>query len=84
MFRFKHKSSIYLTIKVRMDLAMLFVTHDLRVAAKICDKVAVMKNGEVVEYGATHEVFENPGHDYTKSLLDAVPGKEWKVPVMEI
>ena len=71
-------------IKVRMDLAMLFVTHDLRVAAKICDKVAVMKNGEVVEYGATHEVFENPGHDYTKSLLDAVPGKEWKVPVMDI
>ncbi len=70
-------------IKIRMDLAMLFVTHDLRVAAKICDKVAVMKNGQVVEYGATHEVFQNPGHDYTKSLLDAVPGKEWKVPVME-
>ena len=70
-------------IKIRMDLAMLFVTHDLRVAAKICDKVAVMKNGEVVEYGATHEVFQNPGHEYTKSLLDAVPGKEWKVPVME-
>ena len=70
-------------IKIRMDLAMLFVTHDLRVAAKICDKVAVMKNGQVVEYGATHEVFQNPGHEYTKSLLDAVPGKEWKVPVME-
>jgi ABC-type dipeptide/oligopeptide/nickel transport system ATPase subunit len=70
-------------IKIRMDLAMLFVTHDLRVAAKICDKVAVMKNGEVVEYGSTQEVFENPGHDYTKSLLDAIPGKEWKVPVME-
>jgi ABC-type oligopeptide transport system ATPase subunit len=70
-------------IKIRMDLAMLFVTHDLRVAAKICDKVAVMKNGQVVEYGATYEVFQNPSHEYTKSLLDAVPGKEWKVPVME-
>lgn len=70
-------------IKIRMDLAMLFVTHDLRVAAKICDKVAVMKNGQVVEYGVTHEVFQNPSHDYTRSLLEAVPGKEWKVPVLE-
>lgn len=67
-------------IKTKMDLAMLFVTHDLRVAAQVCDKIAVMKLGEIVEYGNTYDVFHNPQHAYTKSLLEAVPGKEWKVP----
>lgn len=67
-------------IKNKMDLAMLFVTHDLRVAAQVCDKIAVMKLGEIVEYGNTYDVFHNPQHAYTKSLLDAVPGKQWKVP----
>ena len=67
-------------IKQKMDLAMLFVTHDLRVAAQVCDNVAVMKLGEVVEYGPTYDVFHNPQHAYTKSLLEAVPGKDWKVP----
>jgi peptide/nickel transport system ATP-binding protein len=67
-------------IKQKMDLAMLFVTHDLRVAAQVCDNIAVMKLGEVVEYGPTYDVFHDPQHEYTKSLLDAVPGKEWQVP----
>ena len=67
-------------IKEKMDLAMLFVTHDLRVAAQICDKTAVMKLGEIVEYGNTYDVFHNPQHAYTKSLLAAVPGKDWTVP----
>ncbi len=67
-------------IKVKMDLAMLFVTHDLRVAAQVCDNIAVMKLGEIVEYGTTYDVFNNPQHEYTKSLLAAVPGKEWVVP----
>jgi len=67
-------------IKTKMDLAMLFVTHDLRVAAQVCDKIAVMKLGEIVEYGPTYEVFHNPQHEYTKSLLEAVPGKDWVVP----
>ncbi|NQZ30475.1 MAG: ABC transporter ATP-binding protein [Oceanospirillaceae bacterium] len=67
-------------IKTKMDLAMLFVTHDLRVAAQVCDKIAVMKLGEIVEYGPTYDVFTNPQHEYTKSLLEAVPGKDWIVP----
>ena len=67
-------------IKTKMDLAMLFVTHDLRVAAQVCDKIAVMKLGEIVEYGPTYDVFHNPQHEYTKSLLEAVPGKDWVVP----
>jgi peptide/nickel transport system ATP-binding protein len=67
-------------IKKRLDLAMLFITHDLRVAAQICDRIAVMKLGEVVEFGATVEVFANPQHAYTRELLAAVPGKNWHIP----
>jgi len=67
-------------IKKRLDLAMLFITHDLRVAAQICDRIAVMKLGEVVEFGATAKVFANPQHAYTRELLAAVPGKGWHIP----
>jgi peptide/nickel transport system ATP-binding protein len=61
-------------IKRRFDLAMLFITHDLRVAAKICDRIMVMECGLVVEEGATAEVFAAPKHPYTRALLDAAPG----------
>ena len=64
-------------IRKKMDLSMLFITHDLRVAAQVCDFVAVMQKGQVVEVGATQKLFTEPQHDYTKSLLDAVPGKNW-------
>ncbi|WP_244470808.1 ABC transporter ATP-binding protein [Microvirga massiliensis] len=61
-------------IKQRFDLAMLFITHDLRVAAKICDRITVMERGIVVEEGATAEVFAAPKHAYTRALLQAAPG----------
>ena len=64
-------------IRKEMDLSMLFITHDLRVAAQVCDFVAVMQKGLVVEVGATNKLFTQPQHEYTKSLLDAVPGKDW-------
>ena len=64
-------------IRQRLELAMLFITHDLRVAAQVCDTVAVMHEGRVVEYGPTAEVFEHPQNDYTKSLFAAAPGKDW-------
>jgi peptide/nickel transport system ATP-binding protein len=64
-------------IKNRLDLAMLFITHDLRVAAQICERIAVMKLGAVVEYGITAEVFAHPQHPYTRELLAAVPGRGW-------
>ena len=64
-------------IRRRLELAMLFITHDLRVAAQVCDTVAVMCRGEVVEYGPVGEVFTEPRHDYTRSLFAAAPGKDW-------
>jgi peptide/nickel transport system ATP-binding protein len=64
-------------IRRRLDLAMLFITHDLRVAAQICDTVAVMRRGEIVEYGPTRRIFGDPQHAYTRELLSAIPGKGW-------
>ena len=61
-----------------MNLAMIFITHDLRVAAQVCDRVAVMQRGEVVGSGATSALFGSPKHNYTKALLDAVSGKAWQ------
>ena len=61
-------------LKKRLHLAMLFITHDLRVAATICDRIAVMHRGEIVEARRTAELFRNPEHAYTRSLLAAVPG----------
>jgi peptide/nickel transport system ATP-binding protein len=64
-------------IRQRLRLAMLFITHDLRVAAQVCDTVAVMHQGRVVEYGPAAQVFARPEDDYTRSLFDAAPGKNW-------
>jgi peptide/nickel transport system ATP-binding protein len=64
-------------IRLRLDLAMLFITHDLRVAARVCDRVAVMQRGRIVEQGPVADVFGAPRHEYTKALFAAVPGKGW-------
>ena len=62
-------------IKSRLNLAMLFITHDLRVASQVCDFLAVMSKGKVVEYGPAHQVFSAPQHEYTRALFDAAPGR---------
>ena len=62
-------------LKRRLDLALVFITHDLRVAAQVCDTIAVMRLGEIVEIGPKAEVFRAPRHEYTRALLDAIPGK---------
>jgi peptide/nickel transport system ATP-binding protein len=67
-------------IRDRMHLSLLFITHDLRVAAQVCDNIAVMLNGEIVEHGSTKEIFLNPRNAYTRELLQAVPGKSWVAP----
>ena len=59
-------------------MAMMFVTHDLGVVARICDRVAVMYAGKVVEQAPVHEVFAAPQHWYTRALLDSVPEMDQK------
>jgi peptide/nickel transport system ATP-binding protein len=66
-------------LRERLGLSIIFITHDLRVAAQICDLVAVMKDGVVVEQGLTHQVFGSPRHPYTQALLDAIPGGDFAV-----
>jgi len=67
-------------LQERLKVAILFITHDLRVAAQICDDVAVMQKGRVVEYGPAERVLQYPQQDYTRELLDAAPGKGWDFP----
>jgi len=67
-------------IKQKLNFSMLFITHDLRVAAQVCDKIAVMYQGKLVEIGSTGKVFEDPQHEYTKSLLESIPGRNWTNP----
>ncbi|MFD0859407.1 ABC transporter ATP-binding protein [Roseovarius aquimarinus] len=65
-------------LKTRLHLSMLFITHDLRVAARICDRIIVMQKGRIVEAGPAGKVLHNPDTDYTQSLLDAIPGQEYE------
>ena len=69
-------------LRDRLGLSMVFVTHDLRVAGRICDRVAVMHRGRVVEEGPAEAVFLRPQHDYTRALLAAVPGRGWTPPAL--
>ncbi|HEX8048669.1 ABC transporter ATP-binding protein [Rhizobium sp.] len=63
-------------LKKELDLSLVFITHDLRVAAQICDRVMVMQKGEVVELGTGADIFTAPKHAYTQSLIEAIPGRD--------
>ncbi|QDA36440.1 ABC transporter ATP-binding protein (plasmid) [Paracoccus liaowanqingii] len=60
-----------------LGIAIVFITHDLRVAAQICDEVLVMQRGAVVEHGPAAQVLAAPAHAYTRALIDAAPGRSW-------
>lgn len=64
-------------LKAEFDLSMLFITHDLRVAREIADRTIVMQRGRIVEQNATAALFSNPQADYTRQLLEAVPGRNF-------
>ncbi len=66
-------------LKEEMGLSLLFITHNLGVAAEVCDRVAVMYAGKVVEVGGIEEVLTNPLHPYTRKLLECVPRVSVKV-----
>ena len=67
-------------VQDRLGLGLLFITHDLRVAAQLCDRVLVMHQGHIVEQGPTAQVYAQPSHAYTRRLLDAAPAA---LPAME-
>jgi microcin C transport system ATP-binding protein len=60
-------------LQERFGLALLFITHDLAVVRKMCDRVCVMKDGEIVESGPALEVFRTPSHPYTRQLVESEP-----------
>jgi peptide/nickel transport system ATP-binding protein len=62
-------------IQQRLNLTLVFITHDLRVAAQICNRVVVLQHGRVVEHGPLADVFANPRHEYTRALLASAPGR---------
>ena len=62
---------LLLELRDELDLSYLFITHDLNVCYSICDRVAVMYKGKIVEEGPVEEVYNNPQHEYTKMLLEA-------------
>ncbi|MGB3759359.1 MAG: ABC transporter ATP-binding protein [Rivularia sp. (in: cyanobacteria)] len=64
---------LMLELKEEFELTYLFITHDLWLARFLCDRIAVMHGGKIVELGATQEIFGNPQHPYTKTLLAAAP-----------
>ena len=68
------------TLQQKLQIAMIFITHDLRVAAQICNAVVVMHKGRIVEYGRPSQIFEAPQNPYTQQLIAAVPGKHWDPP----
>ena len=69
-------------IRDELQLSMVFITHDLRVAAQVCDRIAVMRLGKVVEQGDTAALFERAAHPYTRELIEAVPGRHWTSPAL--
>ena len=64
-------------IQKRLSIGILFITHDLRVASQICDRLVVMHQGRIVEQGSARDVLLQPQQDYTRSLLAAAPGHGW-------
>ncbi|WP_045392536.1 ABC transporter ATP-binding protein [Falsirhodobacter sp. alg1] len=66
------------SMQKRLRFGMLFITHDLRVASRICDRIAVMRKGQIVEEAEPSSLFHAPQNPYTKALLAAVPGADWQ------
>ena len=63
-------------IQARTGLAIIFITHDFGVVARMCDRVAVMYAGHIVEHGTVRDMFNEPQHPYTQALMDSVPKLE--------
>ena len=60
---------LMMELKEKLGMAIIMITHDLGVVASMCDRIAVMYAGKVVEYGTTEDIFYNPSHEYTKGIF---------------
>ena len=60
-------------LRKKLGMSIIMITHDLGVVASMCEKIAVMYAGHIVEYGTTDEIFYQPGHEYTKGLINSIP-----------
>lgn len=77
---------LMMELKEKLGMAIIMITHDLGVVASMCDKIAVMYAGKIVEYGTTDDIFYRPKHEYTKGLIKSIPrldakDKERLVPI---
>ncbi|WP_333647541.1 ABC transporter ATP-binding protein [Lacrimispora sp.] len=64
---------LMMELKEKLGMAIIMITHDLGVVANMCDRIAVMYAGKVVEYGTAEDIFYNPSHEYTKGLIRSIP-----------
>lgn len=64
---------LMMELKDKLGMAIIMITHDLGVVASMCEKIAVMYGGRIVEYGTTDDIFYHPKHEYTKGLLKSIP-----------
>lgn len=64
---------LMMELKEKLGMAIIMITHDLGIVASMCEKIAVMYAGRIVEYGTADEIFYNPQHEYTKGLLRSIP-----------
>ncbi len=71
------------SIQQQTGTSIIFITHDFGIVAKMCDRVAVMYAGRIVEYGPVHSIFATPSHPYTQALIASVPSPDTKVERLE-
>ena len=68
---------LILELKSKREFTCLFISHDLRMVSSICDRVAVMQEGKIVEIADARQIFNNPTQAYTQSLAHAIPGRSF-------
>ena len=69
---------LMMELKDKLGMAIIMITHDLGIVASMCEKIAVMYAGKIVEYGSTDDIFYEPKHEYTKGLIRSIPRLDTK------